>query len=265
MDTLTILILEDDFDECTALERYACKFDDIAIVSITNSAEDAVEDIRRLSPRAAIIDLELHEGRGSGLDVIRELYSDTDIKHRPYILVTTNNTSVITYDYAREHGADYIISKHQENYSEKTPIDFLLKMKNIILNSSFGDLFYNEESRNQRTKRIRRRIITELNRIGINPKNVGYQYLLEVIYSAIENPAENAFQTIAEKRKISHKRVVRSIENTIKRAWRTTSFEDLYRNYTANITSESGFPTITEFIYYYANKISSESIHTNDK
>ncbi len=263
MDTikLTVFIVEDNIDECRALEDYAEKFYDISVVGCTSSAEQAVKDIRRFRPHAVIIDIELHKGSGSGLDVIRKINSDADLKPRPYILVTTNNTSAVTHEYARLQGADYIMSKHQENYSEKVPIDFLIKMKNIILKNNSENIADGNETHEQYLKRIRRRIITELNQVGINPKNAGYQYLLDVISLTIENPSENAFQKIAEKRKKTYKSVMSSIENVIKKAWRTTSYDDLYRNYTANITSESGIPTVTEFIYFYANKIGNERIH----
>ena len=45
------------------------------------------------------------------------------------------------------------------------------------------------------------------------------------------------------------------MQNAINKAWRTTDIEDLSINYTARISSEKGVPTMTEFIYYYADKL----------
>lgn len=45
------------------------------------------------------------------------------------------------------------------------------------------------------------------------------------------------------------------MQNAILHAWRRSSLEDLEKNYTAKINYETGIPTPTEFMYYYADKI----------
>lgn len=45
------------------------------------------------------------------------------------------------------------------------------------------------------------------------------------------------------------------MQNAILHAWRISSLEDLTALYTARINYETGVPTPTEFIYYYADKI----------
>lgn len=259
MEKLSILLLEDDSAICTAINEYVNKFDDISLVSITNNAQKAIEDIKNLLPHAVILDLELHNGRGSGLDVIREL-SNTNLKPHPYILVTTNNTSKITYEYVRQYGADYIISKHQEDYTDTLPIDFLYQMKKIILNDTpLMALYQKEETPQERRKHIMRRIIVELNQIGITPKNIGYQYLLDAIASIIEEPTKKIFPVLCQKYNKPEKVIMRAMQNSIQHAWKATNFDDLFRNYTASISSENGIPTVSEFMYYYANKIGHES------
>lgn len=48
--------------------------------------------------------------------------------------------------------------------------------------------------------------------------------------------------------------------NAILYAWRISAIEDLTTYYTAKINYETGVPTPTEFIYYYANKIKKKMI-----
>ena len=48
------------------------------------------------------------------------------------------------------------------------------------------------------------------------------------------------------------------MQNAIAKAWRTTPIDDLLKYYTAKISSDKGIPTITEFIYHYANKLKIE-------
>ena len=45
------------------------------------------------------------------------------------------------------------------------------------------------------------------------------------------------------------------MQNAITRAWRSSPIDELLLHYTAKISQERGSPTLTEFIYYYANKI----------
>ena len=49
--------------------------------------------------------------------------------------------------------------------------------------------------------------------------------------------------------------VERAMQNAINRAWNTADTADLLKYYTAVIKSDRGVPTITEFIYYYAQQI----------
>ena len=48
------------------------------------------------------------------------------------------------------------------------------------------------------------------------------------------------------------------MQNAINRAWKNVDPEDLLANYTARIKSSKGIPTITEFIFYYAQKLNNE-------
>ena len=48
------------------------------------------------------------------------------------------------------------------------------------------------------------------------------------------------------------------MQNAILHAWRISSLEDLTTYYTARINYETGVPTPTELIYYYADKIKRE-------
>ena len=127
-----ILIVEDDTDVCTRFAEYAETISTLCVVGITNNSYRALDLVTQFQPDAVILDLELNHGQGNGLLFLQEL-KESDICYKPYILVTTNNSSSTTYDYARQLGADFIMSKHKEDYSEEGAIDFLVMMKKIIL------------------------------------------------------------------------------------------------------------------------------------
>lgn len=48
------------------------------------------------------------------------------------------------------------------------------------------------------------------------------------------------------------------MQNALNRAWKQTDVDELLVHYTAKVNTERGVPTITEFIYYYANKLKNE-------
>ena len=259
MEELTIIIVEDEPETCKNFATYADEFDELLIVSITNDASKALTDIQDFIPDVVILDLELHLGCGNGLELLYGL-SRLHLDSNPYILITTNNSSNITFEYARQLGADFIMSKHQKDYSERNVLNFLKMMKSVIKNrpSTIPSALLTTETPELYKKRITRRIMSELNLVGINPKTVGYQYLIDAIHIIIKKPTQNLCTIISKKYGKTESSVERAMQNAISRAWKKTDIDELYQHYTAKIHSEKGTPTITEFIYYYANKIKND-------
>lgn len=259
MKSFTILLLEDDVNACNAFMKYSEKINDISIVSITDNPIKALADIRNYAPDAIILELELHRGSGSGFDVLLGL-RDMALSVCPYILITTNNSSSTTYEYARQLGADYIMSKQQENYSEENVLNFLFMMKSIIQNKKNSSSFtaLTTDNLHLEHQQIVQRIINELNSIGINPKAIGYHYLIDAIQIVMNNPTQNLSKLIGTKYKKTASSVERAMQNAINRAWKQTDIDILLHHYTARIHTEKGVPTVTEFIYYYATKLNSE-------
>ena len=259
MNNLTILLVEDDINACDAFIRYSEEIDDISIVSITNSSAKALMDIRDYIPDVVILDLELHKGSGSGLDVLRGL-KEIPFSACPYILITTNNSSNTTYEYARQLGADYIMYKHQKDYSEEKVLKLLVMMKSVIQSrknvSSSATL--TTENPHQKRRRIEQRIITELNYVGISPKAIGYQYLIDAIQIVMDKPTKNLSNIIGKKYKKTESSVERAMQNAINRAWKQTDIDELLHHYTAQVHSDKGVPTTMDFIYYYAAKLNKE-------
>lgn len=255
MDKLTVILVEDDPVTCTNFVNCADNMDDISLVSITNNASKALCDIQDLLPDAVILDLELHLGGGSGLDVLAGLNS-LDI--HPYVIVTTNNSSPRTFEAARQLGADFIMTKHQQDYSEQNVLDFLKMTKSVIKSSRNLSRISIDNAPVSYKKRITDRIKSELNLIGINPKAVGYPYLVDAIILFMEHRTQNICTIIGEKHKRSESSVERAMQNAINNAWKYNDIDELLTHYTAKIRSSKGAPTITEFICYYANKIKQE-------
>lgn len=276
--SLKILLVEDDRQACEELIRYAQTFDDIEMTGVTGNAAEAAQLVRTGMPDAVILDLELHEGSGNGLLFLKNLQENRPVK-MPYILVTTNNSSHITHNAARQLGADFILTKYETGYSAHYVIDFLRMMQGIVSGtnplstaseagtptqtvSSYPgsspaqtSFLYPGSSPASDAKQLRQAIHQELNQIGISPKAIGYQYLSDAIEIKINNLDENIFSILGPRYKKTDSSIERAMQNAINRAWRTSDPDDLLQFYTARIRSERGVPTIMEFIYYYATKI----------
>ncbi len=253
---LYVLLVEDDLQACNEIENYIYSLEDIELVGITNNSSRALQIVLDTTPDAIILDLELHYGSGSGLSLLQSLQTEM-VDKRPYVVVTTNNSSAITYEAARQFGADYIFAKHQEDYSSQNVVDFLRMLKNVIRKQRLRSMESTSpiESSEQIQKRITRKICAELNAIGISPKAAGYPYLVEAIQLAMKKNTPNLCNIIGGQYGKTASSVERAMQNAIAKAWRTTPIDTLLAFYTAKINSSKGAPTLTEFIYYYANRI----------
>ena len=107
---MSILLIEDDKAACYELSRYIEKFDDLKLIGITKNASEGVSMVCSMPPDVVILDIELHSGTGNGIMFLAELNAGKPAR-RPYILITTNNSSPATYDMIRHLGADFIMAK----------------------------------------------------------------------------------------------------------------------------------------------------------
>lgn len=253
---LSVLLIEDDIDECYEIQNCFADAEDIEIIGITNNAYKALEMVQSFLPNIILLDLELHTGGGNGLLFLAELRKLT-LPFIPYILITTNNVSHTTLDSARQLGADFILAKYETGYSAQYVLNFVKTMKPAILShESVANEANTPLSQTVSKTNLMKRIQRELNLIGISPKAVGFQYLIEAIRITTEKPESNLSHTLAITFGKSSASIERAMQNAINRAWQTNSPEALLKYYTARIRSDRGVPTMMEFIYYYATKLS---------
>ena len=259
---LSVLIVEDDPVECALLVQCIEMREDVRLVGTTNNANTALEYARDHWPDAIILDLELHKGVGDGISFLKAL----DKAHSPtppYILVTTNSVSGTTHDQTRRLGADFVMVKNQEGYSARAVIEFLRTLKDAIHDAqkkrrAGAELEAAPEAPAEQKRRAAVRAAAEIDRIGVSPKAIGRIYLIDAVLRVAGGQLRNVIPDIARAYGKSDASVERAMQNAINRAWNTADIEDLQRLYTARIRSDKGVPTLTEFIYFYANKVKTE-------
>ena len=255
---LTILLIEDDETACAEIIHYIDTLDDVCLSGVTNRSDTAIELVTATLPDAVILDLELHQGGGNGLTFLHNLNQLT-LSKRPYILITTNNSSNFTHESARKLDADFIMTKYEVNYNGKYVIDFLQTIRDTIMSTRLVPKNLEPMDAPMPTSnRILQRIHRELNLIGISPKAIGFQYLTDAILLVIQNTESRLPKILAKKYKKSDTSIERAMQNAINRAWRTNDPDELLHYYTARINPERGVPTTTEFVFYYASMIKTD-------
>lgn len=256
MEPMKILVIEDDTNEWSKYKKIGETRSDIVFVEMTGSDIEGLEYAKKYLPDGIILDLELNNGNGTGTGFnFLEKLKLLKIKNKPKIVVTTNVCSDSVYEYLHKNGVDFIFYKKQNNYSLENVINTLLLLKGY---TNKIETETKEEAENNKNV-ISDKINKELDLIGINTHLQGKKYLHDSILYIIDNKDfENkvtVIQHLVSKYKKSNSTISRAMQNAILHAWRISALEDLNTYYTAKINYETGIPTPTEFIYYYADKI----------
>lgn len=250
---LTILLVEDDVAECERFDDYTDSFEDVLLVAATNNARQALEHTVDHQPDAIILDLELHQGGGDGLSFLSAL-KRAALPYTPYVLVTTNNVHPMTHEQARRMGAAFIMVKKQADYSAESVIDFLREVKAVIQDSR-QKISEAPALPGDRQKRLLKKITAEVDRIGISPKLLGRNYLIDYIFMLVEDSADTPLTNIAIKYAKTEESVRHAMQHAINVTWRSGDIEDLEAYYTARVNSERGVPTVMEFVFYYKDRV----------
>lgn len=255
--SIKILLVEDDVNECKIYQNIIKDRTNVELISITNSSIKAIEEFKIYKPDAIILDLELNDGEGSGFDFIERIQKQYDTK-LPKIVVTTNIHTNAVYDFCHINNIDFIFYKKQKNYSQEKIINTLLLLKDYNSKIEVSDIKLNEETLKDN---ILNKINKQLDLIGIGTHLHGRKYLCDAIYFIIQNDKNckvSIVQYLVNRYKKSNSTISRAMQNAILHAWRITPLDDLTIYYTARINYETGVPTPTELIYYYADKIKKE-------
>ncbi len=255
---ITILLIEDDKIDCINMKNYADTREDVRIVNIVSSMNEAIKSINTYLPDAIILDIELNNGEGSGLEILEKIQK-MNLNVKPIIVITTNISSKTVYTYAHQNGVDMIFHKLKEDYSPE------LVIKNVMLlveTKEFEkrDNKMPEESPIEYRNRLSERLDRELDLVGISSHLTGRKYIHDAVLYIIEEgmESENVFLHLAKKYGKGNSTIGRSIQTAIEHAWRKSSIEDLQKYYTAVVNYNTGVPTPTELIYYYVDKIKKE-------
>lgn len=253
-NVLDILIIEDDEKLCSELKYQITSSSDFGLAGICNNVADALELIQNHPPNIIILDLELHDGFGSGIEVLQAL-NNTSLLYSPFIIICTNNCSSYIHELTRNLGADYIFPKYQRDFSAAAVISYLSLMKLAIISKcTFTKSFSGNISQDTESY-IKSLIVSKLDCIGINRKHKGYNLLLNAIYISLTQPDENYFQILSKNLHQKENSILQAMNRAIASTWKTQDIDTLLTQYTAFFNVVKGNPTPYEFISYYRDII----------
>lgn len=253
---MTILIVEDDINDCNNFIKSAKCRKEIEIIGVTDSDIEAIKYIKARQPECVILDLELNNSTTGNTDSLGLLdnLNNTNLRYRPIIIVTTHVNSKRTYEILHRKGVDIIMYKEHPNYSSNAVLNKCLTLRTSSSKNSVESL---KEEIEEKESRISECIYHELDLIGVTAKLKGRQYIHDAILYLLQNENSNinVIQYLTKVHKKSGNTITNGIQNAIIHAWRVSSIEDLMEHYTARVNYETGIPTPMEFIYYYVDKI----------
>ena len=250
---LNVLIVEDDEGDRNALvKEVKANADKLCFVDAVGSSERALEVIREHKPHAIILDLELQDGSGDGLELLEKLHSIV-LSPKPYIVVNTNSASKVNRISAKKKGADYEFAKWQKGYSPKMVTDHLIRVMPEILGCE-------EETpapltEQQQEKRMREFVQDEFNKLGVSIKNEGYNYLVDAVILAANGESQNWGKTLGAKYGKSEDSINHAMKYAIDRTWTKGDTNNLLKYYTAPLHNDKGAPTVYAFVFFYKQQL----------
>jgi len=253
MNKLNVLIVEDDEEHSKELiADINAHSDKLCLAGVLKSSNAALDFIRNHRPHAVILDLELQEGIGDGMDLLDKLRS-TVLYPKPYIVVNTNNSSKITRDTAKMLGADYTFAKWQLGYSPKMVINQLLLVLPAILGKEDEPPIPLTED--QLVNKMREFLQKKFNKLGMSVKNKGYGYLVDAVILAAKGENQNWAKIIGDKIGKDKDTVTHAMQYAIDNTWRNGDINVLQEEYPALLPRDRDAPTVAGFVFTYKQEL----------
>lgn len=252
---IQILLVEDERHVCDIYRQTLTNCNRMELVCATGSEREALDFMDRQNVDVIILDLELWEG--DGLSFIFQLDERTRKgKSKPLVVVVTNNSSVITWETARECGADYVIPKMTWEYS---PVAVLSKIEKVYP-------FYNKKTKQRVSDKQffglgeslgdeKEHIRQYIENMGFIAPKQGVEYMVEAIWRIMEwrgpgvlHLSNDVYPAIAQKYNVTGASVEKEIRSVIGHGWPAIDEEKRKIYYPYQEKDDDSRPTNTELI-----------------
>lgn len=258
-DLIKIMLIEDDPMVCESFRIATGHIPNMAIVYDTGSEQEALSYLRLHRLDVIILDIELEEG--DGISFLNALMQEK--AEKPFVVVVTNNCSLITLGYMREHGADYVYQKHNSSYSPEKVLSVVEKIcpYRKVVRERQKPLMVGKFKR-ERDDDVRRQYVEdELKKMGFKKTLDGFTYIADAVmilmdYSGVPpHVTSEIYPLIAKHRNVSVDSVERSIRHSIELAFKGINTAQLNYYYPYPYDKEKGRPSNRDFLVRFAERI----------
>lgn len=261
-EKITVLIADDNQEFCRTLATYLSNQEDMEIVGMAKDGLEAVEEINKLEPDVAILDVIMPHLDGIG--VLERVNNSSKINKKPIcIMLSAVGQDKITQK-AIALGAEYYVVK---------PFDIELLIKRIREIKNFRpsvnrNFTFREQLKPYITvpdkeddEHLEVLVTNIIHAVGVPAHIKGYQYLREAIMlvvndiEVINQITKCLYPQLAKKFSTTPSRVERAIRHAIEVAWgrgEPAAMESIF-GYT--VSAAKGKPTNSEFIAMIADKL----------
>lgn len=234
--------------------------DEMRVVDMVGSGEEAIESIKKHRPDIVILDICLPGTDGLGvMEQMSELpeYSDT------IFVVLTSVSSQRLIRCAFEMGATYYILK------PCNPVQLVARLRQMYIKRQESSAGLSRELRCMSSENFGQGMVSTIESdvtdiirdIGIPANIKGYQYIREGIIMAVNDVnmlnyiTKLLYPTIAKKYKTTSSSVERAIRHAIEVAWSRGQIDTINDLFGYTVNAGKGKPTNSEFIALIADKL----------
>ncbi|MBU5419896.1 response regulator [Acetanaerobacterium sp. MSJ-12] len=253
-----LMIVEDEVEEQNAFVEYLKGQEEIDLVGVTGSAAEALKWNDRYRPDVVILDLELSEGEGSGLDLAPALAAP-ERPHNPYVMVTTKVTDKSTQAYLRNY-VGFIYEKRLQNYGPEQVIGTVKRMGSFLRGQRLrrgGSLpaMPAPGAEESLEERLLDEIFRELECMGLRrglmaARCTAWATLFHYKYKGDDKQlfTKNLYPDVGEQVGCKWRSVERNIRNAIKIAWMPANYEQTSARFPHLVKANGTIPTNAQFL-----------------
>lgn len=234
--------------------------DEIHIVDMVSTGDEAVESIKLHRPDIVILDICL--SGMDGLGVMEQIKENSEYEDTTFVVLTSVSSQRLIRC-AFEMGATYYILKPYN------PAQLVTRIRQIYdRKSSHGEDYGDEFSgitdgdmKHCHMDTLESDVTDIIRDIGIPANIKGYQYIREGIIMSVHDAnmlnyiTKLLYPTIAKKYKTTSSSVERAIRHAIEVAWNRGQIDTINELFGYTVSAGRGKPTNSEFIALIADKL----------
>ena len=251
MDSVDIVIVDDNREFCQLLRDYLMEKENFNVIGVAHNGAEGLEMLKEEEPEVLILDLIMPHLDGIG---VMEEMNKLDMTHKIKTVVLTGFGQEDVTKRVVELGANYYIMKPFD-------LDKLVERINQMIGTSSDskdNFIVSNNSDNEVDLDVR---ITEImHKLGVPAHIKGYLYLREAIELVIKNiemlgaVTKELYPTVADNFNTTSSRVERAIRHAIEVAWERGNESELNK-YFGNTMASGKKPTNSQFIAKIADKL----------